>query len=154
MRRTAPLRDARPLPRLAAPGGLAMYHLTNNLVERARSLVLIGPTRVGKTVWARSLGNHAYFGGLFSIDEDLKNVEYAVFDDMLGGLEYWHSYKFWLGAQKQFYATDKYKGKRLINWGRPCIYVHNKDPREDPKADVDWLEGNCDFIVVEDSLII
>ena len=107
MRRTAPLRDARPLPRLAAPGGLAMYHLTNNLVERARSLVLIGPTRVGKTVWARSLGNHAYFGGLFSIDEDLKDVEYAVFDDMLGGLEYWHSYKFWLGAQKQFYATDK-----------------------------------------------
>lgn len=114
--------------------------------------MLIGPTRMGKTLWARSLGNHAYFGGLFSLDEDLETVDYAVFDDMMGGLEFWHSYKFWLGAQKQFYATDKYKGKKLIKWGRPCIYVSNNDPREDKGADINWLEGNCVFHYVSEPL--
>lgn len=86
------------------------------------------------------------------MDEDLEAVDYAVFDDMMGGLEFWHSYKFWLGAQKQFYATDKYKGKKLIKWGRPCIYVSNNDPREDKGADINWLEGNCVFHYVSEPL--
>ncbi len=102
---------------------------------------------------ARSLGRHAYFGGLFCLDEKIDDVDYAVFDDMQGGLEYFHSYKFWLGAQKQFYATDKYKGKKLITWGRPSIYCSNTDPRLDKGVDITWLEGNCDFIFVEESLL-
>lgn len=110
------------------------------------SLVLWGPTRLGKTLWARSLGSHAYFGGLFSLDESIDDVAYAVFDDMQGGLEYFHAYKFWLGAQQQFYATDKYKGKKLVKWGRPTIYLANTDPRLDKGADIEWLEGNCIFV--------
>ena len=85
----------------------------------------------------RSLGNHAYFGGLFCLDEPLDDVKYAVFDDMQGGLEYFHSYKFWLGAQQQFYATDKYKGKKLIKWGKPSIYVSNTNPLSDKGAE--WI---------------
>lgn len=86
------------------------------------------------------------------MDESVTDVGYAVFDDMQGGLEYFHSYKFWLGCQYQFYATDKYKGKKLITWGRPSIYVSNHDPRQDKGADVIWLEGNCDFIYVGEKL--
>jgi len=108
---------------------------------------------MGKTLWARSLGNHAYFGGLFSLDEPLDDVKYAVFDDMQGGLEYFHSYKFWLGCQHQFYATDKYKGKKLIQWGKPSIYLSNIDPRADKGADVEWLEANCIFIYLGSSII-
>lgn len=37
---------------------------------------------MGKTLWARSLGNHAYFGGLFSLQEEVSIVDYAVFDDI------------------------------------------------------------------------
>lgn len=107
---------------------------------------------MGKTVWARSLGRHAYFGGLFSLDESLDDVDYAVFDDLQGGLEFFHGYKFWLGHQAQFYATDKYKGKRLIKWGRPAIYLSNRDPREDKGADADWLDKNCTFIYVDTPL--
>ena len=33
-------------------------------------------------MWARSLGRHAYFGGLFCLDEPTEDVDYAVFDDM------------------------------------------------------------------------
>lgn len=118
-----------------------------------KSLILYGDTRLGKTLWARSLGKHAYFGGLFCLDEDVEDVDYAVFDDMQGGLEFFHSYKFWLGCQSQFYATDKYKGKKLINWGRPAIYISNQNPVCDKGADGDWLLGNCDFVCIDTSLI-
>jgi len=110
------------------------------------SLCLYGETRLGKTLWARSLGSHAYFGGLFCLDEPIDGVDYAVFDDMQGGLEFFHGYKFWLGCQSQFYATDKYKGKKLVDWGKPSIWLSNEDPRHDKGADVAWLNGNCIFI--------
>lgn len=124
------------------------------IVGRRRSLVLYGPTRLGKTLWARSLGRHAYFGGLFSLDEDVSDVDYAVFDDMQGGIKFFHSYKFWLGAQSQFYATDKYKGKRLIDWGKPSIYISNNNPLEDEGVDHDWMLGNCDFVEITESLLV
>ena len=76
-----------------------------------------------------------------------------MFDDIQGGLEFFHGYKFWLGAQKQFYATDKYKGKKLLRGGRPSIWVSNDDPRGAKGADIDWLDGNCEFIFVEESLL-
>ena len=126
----------------------------NSVIGRRRSLIIYGDTRLGKTVWARSLGKHAYFGGLFSLDESLEDVEYAVFDDMQGGLEFFHSYKFWLGCQEQFYATDKYRGKKLIKWGRPAIYLANRNPLEDKNADVAWLLGNCEIIEITQSLLM
>lgn len=90
------------------------------------------------------------------MEEPIKDVEYAVFDDIQGGLEFFHGYKFWLGAQKQFYATDKYKGKKLVHWGRPSIWCCNDDanPLYSKGADVAWLEGNCEFIYVTESLLV
>lgn len=119
---------------------------------RRRSLIIYGPTRTGKTLWARSLGRHAYFGGLFCLDESVDDVDYAIFDDMQGGLSFFHAYKFWLGCQSQFYATDKYKGKKLIHWGRPSIYISNTNPFGDNGVDVDWLEGNCDVVMVDEPI--
>nr|QXN75561.1 MAG: replication associated protein [Genomoviridae sp.] len=115
---------------------------------RGKSLVLYGPTRTGKTEWARHLGNHAYFGGLFSLEEDLSSAKYAIFDDICGGISFFPQYKSWLGMQLEFYCTDKYKKKKLVKWGKPCIWLSNEDPRMDPKADIEWLEGNCIFVNV------
>lgn len=106
---------------------------------------------MGKTLWARSLGKHAYFGNVFSLDENLTDVEYAVFDD-IGGLKFLPSYKFWLGQQKEFYATDKYRHKQKITWARPSIWCANNDPREEDGADVDWLNKNCWFFNIEDEI--
>ena len=39
------------------------------------------------------------------------DAQYAIFDDMQGGFDFFHGYKFWLGGQKEFTVTDKYKGK-------------------------------------------
>ena len=73
---------------------------------------------------------------------------------MQGGLKFFHSYKFWLGAQRSFYATDKYKGKKLIFWGRPSIYIANQNPLCDEGVDHDWLLGNCEFVEVTTSLLM
>jgi hypothetical protein len=116
------------------------------------SLVLFGESRLGKTVWARSLGNHVYFGGLFSLDEFRDDMQYAVFDDMQGGLKFFPSYKFWLGHQMSFICTDKYRAKRRINWGKPAIYICNNDPR-DEGADNYWLEANCIFVEINEPIV-
>jgi len=103
-------------------------------------------------MWARSLGHHAYFGGMFALDEISDGVQYAVFDDICGGISFFPSYKSWLGQQNQFYATDKYAKKKLIKWSKPVIWVSNDDPRHDPKCDIGWMEANCIFVEVRSEL--
>ena len=64
-------------------------------VGRVKSLVLYGPSQTGKTTWARSLGAHIYQVGLLSGSECMKapDVEYAVFDDIRGGMKFFPSFK-------------------------------------------------------------
>ena len=87
--------------------------------------------------------------GLFNMDQYDDDADYAVFDDIAGGLEFFHSYKQWLGCQMEFTVTDKYRHKRHIKFGKYTIYVANSDPREDPKVDVNWLNGNCYFLYLD-----
>lgn len=85
------------------------------------------------------------------MEEPIDDVTYAVFDDF-GGLKFLPSYKFWFGHQQQFYVTDKYRGKKLVTWGRPSIWLNNTDPREEfgIRADeVEWLNANCIFIELD-----
>lgn len=66
--------------------------------DRPKGLILWGPTRTGKTAWARSLGTHAYMNGMWNVEDFDDKAEYAVFDDMsLGGFTY--SYKGFFGKQ-------------------------------------------------------
>lgn len=92
---------------------------------RPLSMVLIGPTRCGKTALARSLGRHMYFNTMV----DFKNgwddsVEYAIFDDF--GFEFIPNKKCFFGAQDEFAITDKYSGKRSVKWGKPSIFLINE----------------------------
>lgn len=122
--------------------------------RRGKSLVLVGPSRLGKTVWARSISpNHIHWQQMFNLDDFDEDADYAIFDDIQGGLEYFPGYKGWLGHQLHFTATDKYRGKRQINWGKPAIWCSNSDPRADKGADADWLDANCDFVFIEDSIV-
>ncbi|KAG0184249.1 hypothetical protein DFQ28_011515, partial [Apophysomyces sp. BC1034] len=53
----------------------------HNTVQRPKSLVLIGPTRLGKTQWARSLGKHTYYSGHLNTNSNFEYPDYAVFDN-------------------------------------------------------------------------
>jgi len=106
---------------------------------------------MGKTLWARSIGDHAYFHSLFNMDNIAKEVEYAVFDDMQGGFQF-VNYKAWIGAQGHFTVTGKYKRHVEVDWGKPVIWLMNTDPRLAPGVDVDWLEGNADILYIGEPL--
>lgn len=117
-----------------------------------KSLCMFGESRTGKTIWARSLGRHAYFCGLYSGAEAIRasGCQYAVFDDIAGGIRYFPGFKQWLGGMQQFQVKQLYRDPVLINWGKPCIWLANRDPREDitESTDLDWLNANCIFVHV------
>ncbi|QCS35903.1 replication-associated protein [Capybara genomovirus 11] len=157
------------VPELARWGGQLA---ANDPVEgRMRSLVLYGPSRLGKTVWARSLGPHVYSMGIVSgklLLRDAPGAAYAVFDDMRGGIGYFHSWKEWLGAQSVVTVKELYRDPVQLVWGRPCIWLANRDPRLELwaeltdrsasskrdmiQSDVDWLEANCVFVELHEPI--
>ncbi|ASH99148.1 replication-associated protein [Giant panda associated gemycircularvirus] len=134
-------------------------------------LVIYGPTKVGKTTWARSLGNHVYFMGVMSGEvalRDMHDADYAVFDDMRGGIEFFPSWKEWLGSQAVVTVKKLYRDPVQVKWGKPSIWLSNADPRSQLRSsvhhanegkmsaienDIAWLEGNCQFVYIEDSII-
>lgn len=128
--------------------------------ERVKSLIIYGDTRLGKTEMIRSVAKHVYFGGMFDLQEfsDNPDVAFALFDD-IDDVAFVPLYKFWLGAQKEFVTTDKYKHKVRINWGRPSVWVANKslldyrDKRGNSSVDVDWLFENCFIQCVENKIV-
>lgn len=130
------------------------WAFTNLIIGvRGRSLLMWGRSRTGKTILGRSFGKHAYFGGLFSLEEfeSSDDLEYAVFDDIQGGFKYFPGYKSWLGQQAEFYCTDKYRRKKHITWGKPCIWIMNEDPYTQ-EVDIDWLEANCLILHIKEPL--
>lgn len=94
--------------------------------------------------------------GLYSGSEAKRyaSADYAVFDDISGGIKCFPHFKQWLGAQQQFQVKVLYRDPMLINWGKPCIWVANTDPRHDMTSqDIEWMEANCIFASIETSLI-
>lgn len=50
--------------------------------DRPKTLVVWGPSRTGKTSWARSLGHHTYLGFAWAIKEVDRSCDYIVIDDI------------------------------------------------------------------------
>jgi len=124
--------------------------------RRVKSLVLYGRSQTGKTTWARSLGVHIYVLGLVSgkICGEAPDVDYAVFDDIRGGIKFFHSYKEWLGCQAYVTVKELYKEPRQLPWNKPSIWCSNVDPRlELLQVDIDWMEENVTFIEIEDKIV-
>lgn len=124
--------------------------------QRRKSLVLYGCSQTGKTTWARSLGVHIYCVGLVSGDELLKapNAEYAVFDDMRGGIKFFHSFKEWLGCQPHVSVKVLYKEPKVLPWGKVGIWCSNTDPRDEMlQSDIDWMNANVTFVEVREKIV-
>lgn len=86
------------------------------------------------------------------------NAEYAIFDDMRGGIAFFHGWKDWLGCQAEFDIKEIYKDPRTLLWGKPSIWLSNKDPRDEMRnakpgtfdeTDINWIEKNCIFVEVK-----
>lgn len=84
-----------------------------------------------------------YFGGMFDLGLWDETARYAIFDDW----EDWtkmYFYKQFLGGQKEFTITDKYRKKRSVKWSKPSILLSNGYPGH--SWDRSWLEKNCVII--------
>lgn len=121
--------------------------------ERPQSMILVGDSRLGKTFWARSLGKHFYCNGLFNLDDIDVSATYGVFDDIPVEL-FKYQYKQWMGCQLQFNCTDKYKKKTKIIFGKPCIFLYNKDEyiKLQYAYDMDWIKLNCVIVELNNKL--
>jgi hypothetical protein len=109
------------------PEALKIYLSTEfTKTDRPKSLVLVGPSRIGKTEWARSLGPHIYMNGLFNLDDWNNEANYLIIDDI--ELQFLQPKKALFFAQKTFVTTDKYKKKHTIKWGKPLLYLCNTEP--------------------------
>lgn len=118
---------------------------------RCLSICVYGESRTGKTLWARSLGSHIYCVGLVSGTECMKATEadYAVFDDIRGGIKFFPSFKEWLGCQAYVTVKCLYREPSLVKWGKPSIWLSNTDPRDEMQnADIEWMNKNCIFVEV------
>ncbi len=113
---------------------------------------------MGKSLWARSLGNHFYARGKFNGREFVKveqDVSYYVFDDMEGGLKFFPGWKHFLGCQTWFNVRVFHRDPPMVKGGRPCVWLCNRDPREalldgireadraQADDDIAWLNHNC-----------
>lgn len=104
------------------------YFLFFFVLDRPLSLVIIGPSRIGKTAWARSLGPHMYFNTYINLDRWNDNAKYIILDDFTIEVDkYLPSWKCFFGSQEEFTLTDKYRSKRTVKWGKPLIWLNNED---------------------------
>lgn len=128
---------------------------------RVKSLILWGPTQLGKTIAARAFGRHGYMCLNFNLEKlldlDINTLEYVIWDDIS-----WNSsglnndqYKGWFGCQRELDVSDKYLHKHTITWGKPVVFNTNHNPEFGiSHVDMDWLNGNCITIGVREGVPI
>jgi len=109
-----------------------------------RSMWIHGPSRLGKTQLARSLGNHCYMQGIWNLKCLSDNSQYAVFDDIdFESIKYIHKQIF--GLQEDVNFTGKYMRPTTFKWGIPIIFITNTVPFLDYEVQ-EWMEVNVDFV--------
>jgi len=121
-------------------------------LSRPKSLVLWGPTRLGKTEFARSIGAHWYINWDWDVSQVHNEVKYGVIDDMdIKKFGYWKPF---LGCQKQFTVTDKYHKKKQMEFGKPVIWLCNEDPSTWKVSEVEmkWILGNVVIVGISSEL--
>lgn len=113
---------------------------------RKKSLILVGPTRLGKTEWARSLGHHMYFNHMANFKEDWDDsAKYIIFDDF--EWDYIPNKKGFFGAQSEFQISGRYMKVKTVKWGKCCIYLCNNHP-DIKLEDRHWYNNNCEIVLV------
>lgn len=96
--------------------------------ERPKCLIILSPTRFGKTEWARSLGSHTYWNNYVTSERNIE-ARYAVVDDMERFTNFTGA-KGMFGCQKVIGLNPKYSKLQQWEWGIPTIWLFNQLPLE------------------------
>jgi len=137
-------------PRLPPPvAEWAMQYVLGPInIGRPKCLILVGPSRTGKSMWSRSLGTHMYFQGMFNLDDWDDSARYAVFDDI--DWKFFPSKKQFIGCQSNFVLTDRYRKKKTVMYGLPGILCMNEDNYSLMREDTmySWILMNAKIVEV------
>lgn len=130
------------------------WHTGQRLEHRPKGLVLIGPSRTGKTSLISCLGDFSYFKNIWSLDCWEGKTPFTVMDDMDAGDEgkglsfCW--YKPFFGSQDAITVTDKFKPKEDIYNGKPLIWLNNYPIDETFKSNIaqDYIKKNMEIVYI------
>ncbi|UTQ50857.1 MAG: replicase [Calystegia geminivirus 1] len=127
--------------------------------ERPRSIIIEGPTRIGKTEWARSLGPHNYLAGDLDFNSRVfrNDVAYNVIDNVAPSslkLKHW---KELIGAKRDWQGNCRYQIKGgipaivLCNPGKGQSYKDFLDEEENHGLK-DWTIQNAQFEFITEKM--
>jgi len=134
------------------------WHTGKPLEHRPKGLVIIGPSRTGKTSLISCMGDFSYFKNIWSLDCWEGKTPFTVMDDMDAGDEgkglsfCW--YKPFFGAQDAITVTDKFKPKEDIVNGKPLIWLNNYriDETFQSKTAQDYILKNMEIVYINKPL--
>ena len=134
------------------------WNTGEKIESRPKGLMIIGPSRTGKTSLISLLGDFSYFKNVWNVDNWEGLTAFNVMDDMDAGDEgrglsfCW--YKPFFGAQDAITVTDKFKPKQDIVNGKPLIWLNNYDYKEtfQSKTAQDYIEKNMEIFYVHQPL--
>ncbi|XP_039144875.1 uncharacterized protein LOC120282184 [Dioscorea cayenensis subsp. rotundata] len=110
---------------------------------RPISLIVEGPSRIGKTAWARSLGKHNYICGHLDFNPATyqQDVLYNVIDDVSPAYLRLKHWKELIGCQRDWQTNCKYGKPIRIKGGIPSIILCNPGNDSSYKEYLDKLEN-------------
>lgn len=91
--------------------------------------------------------------GGFMLDLWDDEAEYLVLDDFQDWSKF-YMFKQFFGGQEEFIVTDKYRKKRNVKWGRPCIVLSNLYPKWFDEQDGAWMVENVITCNVQNKLYL
>ncbi|QCX35045.1 replication-associated protein [Blackfly DNA Virus 13] len=116
--------------------------------ERAKCLILVGATRLGKTSWARSLGKHMYWRGMTNFGRWNDEAKFLIFDDI--EWKYIPQKKSLLTQMGDATLTDKYVKKIDVQVKQVAIVLTNFWNGFDSESD--YWEKNTTIVYVTEKM--
>ena len=119
-------------------------------VERAKCLVLVGDSQLGKTAWAQSLGRHIYWRRTIDFTAWDKDAKFIIIDDIWWG--HIKGKKTLLTQMGDLTVNEKYAKKLRICVNKPAIICTNRMPEYRDEIDARYWAKNSTIVEITEEL--
>ncbi|KAH8203902.1 hypothetical protein TruAng_001966 [Truncatella angustata] len=119
---------------------------------RPSCLLIVGPSKYGKTEWAKSFGRPIVMQSKFVYDLMTSECTHIVLNDIdLRKFENWRDF---MGCQMEVAIDGKYREEKMMDWGKPAIFTANADnnPLKDEAVAQYFKESGGTLVVIEERM--